>query len=311
MTRRFPFISVIVPTHWRPRQLAACLEALASLDYPRDCFEVVVADDGGTVMPDALAPFSGRINITLVAQTHAGPATARNTGAAKAQGGFLAFTDDDCAPAPDWLRGFAARFADSPDQLIGGRTLNALPRDLYATASQSLVDYLYVYYNNVPGQAVFFTSNNMALPAARFREVGGFDTSFPLAAGEDRELCDRWLSFGYQMTYASEIVVNHAHALTLRKFWRQHFNYGRSALHFHRARARRNHAPVRVEPLSFYVNLLRHPRARSESWRAALPLSMLFAVSQAANTTGFLYERLRSPKRTNFPPEQSKPTFNE
>ena len=43
-----PYFSVIIPTHARPDRLAACLEALANLDYPRDRFEVIVVDDGTT-----------------------------------------------------------------------------------------------------------------------------------------------------------------------------------------------------------------------------------------------------------------------
>ena len=38
--------SVVVPTYNRPARLAACLAAVAALDYPRDAFEVVVVDDG-------------------------------------------------------------------------------------------------------------------------------------------------------------------------------------------------------------------------------------------------------------------------
>ncbi len=41
-----PSFSIVIATHNRPRQLAECLAALASLDYPRDRFEVIVVDDG-------------------------------------------------------------------------------------------------------------------------------------------------------------------------------------------------------------------------------------------------------------------------
>ncbi len=288
-----PFFSIIVPTYARPRQLAACLEAISNLDYPRERFEVIVVDDGGETSPEVINPFCQRINVILLAQPHAGPAAARNTGADRAVGEFLAFTDDDCAPSPDWLQTLAARFAQTPDHAIGGQPLNALPRNLYSTASQLLVDYLYAYYNAVPGGAAMFTSNNLALPADIFRAVSGFDTTFPLAAGEDRELCDRWRHCGYPMTYAPEALVHHAHALTLRSFWRQHFNYGRSAFHFHRLRARRNQTEINIEPLAFYLNLLRHPFSRARGCRGFL-LAVLFAVSQLANTMGFFNERIRS-----------------
>jgi GT2 family glycosyltransferase len=150
----------------------------------------------------------------------------------------LAFTDDDCRPAPDWLSTLGVRFAGAPDHAVGGRTLNALPDNRYSAASQLLIDYLYAYYNANGGLARFFASNNVALPRDRFHAVGGFDDRWPLAGGEDRELCDRWLQGGHGMLYAPEAVVYHAHPLTLRTFCRQHFNYGRGAYYYHRARAR-------------------------------------------------------------------------
>jgi glycosyltransferase involved in cell wall biosynthesis len=41
-----PTFSIVVPTYNRPERLAACLAALAHLDYPRDRFAAIVVDDG-------------------------------------------------------------------------------------------------------------------------------------------------------------------------------------------------------------------------------------------------------------------------
>ena len=292
-----PVFSIVVPTYERPRQLAACLQALARLDYARDNFEVIVVDDGGkTPLDNVIAPFHDRLSVTLLAQPNAGPAVARNTGALQAKGQYLAFTDDDCMPAPEWLQSLTARFAKTPDHMIGGRTINALPDNLYSTACQVLVDYLYAYYNADHNHGRFFTSNNLALPADRFRLMGGFDTTFPLVGGEDRVLCVRWLHRGYQLTYAPEILIYHAHALTFRTFWRQHFCYGRGAFRFHRARVARSQESIRLEPLSFYQNLLRHPFSQVRGGRA-LSLAALMVVSQIANATGFLREKLNRANR--------------
>ena len=292
MDQKLPFISIIVPTYDRPRQLATCLESLSCLDYPRDRFEVIVVDDGSPMPPeDVVDSFHDRLDVTLLTHPHAGPAAARNTGAARAKGEFLVFTDDDCGPAPDWLQALAARFARVPDHAIGGRTLNALPDNPYSTASHLLVAYLYTYYNADPDQTRFFTSNNLALPADRFHATGGFDTTFPRAAAEDRDLCDRWLNHGYGMTYAPEVIVYHAHALTFRTFWQQHFDYGRGAFRFRQARAQRGQGSIRVEPLSFYLNLLRYPFLQARS-RQGLLLAALLMMSQVANLAGFLSERV-------------------
>ena len=138
-----PFVSIIVPTYNRPAQLAVCLQACARLDYPRDCFEVIVVDDRGTApLDDIVARFYSELSIKLLKQNNSGPGAARNKGASEARGKFLAFTDDDCSPAPNWLRALVSQFIESPDCAVGGQTLNALTQNIYSTASQLLFDYL-------------------------------------------------------------------------------------------------------------------------------------------------------------------------
>lgn len=286
-----PIFSIVIPTYNRPAQLTVCLQACARLDYPRDRFEVIVVDDGGATPLDAVvARFHGMLAIKLLRQENAGPAAARNRGVSEARGEFLAFTDDDCAPESNWLRALASQFVASPDCAVGGQTLNALAHNIYSGASQLLISYLFSYYNAVPRAARFFPSNNLAFPAERFRAIGGFDVTYPRAAGEDRELCDRWLHCGYRMVYVEEAVVRHAHDLTFRTFLRQHFHYGCGAFCFHRIRARRGLHRIKVEPLSFYINMLRFPFVSTRGLRAP-SLMLLLVVAQLANAAGFFWKR--------------------
>src|SRR5581483_8385630 len=97
---------------------------------------------------------------------------------------------------------------------------------------------------------------------AAFRALGGFDASFPMAAAEDRELCERWQSRGGCLVYADEAVVYHAHRLTLARYARQHFGYGRGAVHLHRARHKQGESQPRLEPMRFYRDLVHYPIAR-------------------------------------------------
>ena len=56
-----------VPPYVRPKQLTHCLQSLAQLDYPHECFEVIVVDDGSEKLPEAIiASFRDKLN-----QTHA------------------------------------------------------------------------------------------------------------------------------------------------------------------------------------------------------------------------------------------------
>jgi GT2 family glycosyltransferase len=198
-----------------------------------------------------------------------------------------------------WLRGLAAGIVRAPNHLIGGRTINALPDNPYSSATQLLIDFLYGWQTENCG-ATFFASNNLAVAADRFRALGGFHAGFPLAAGEDREFCDRWVSFGGQMTYAPEAVVRHAHPLTLGGFWRQHLNYGRGALHFHRLHVRRAGRRSNHTPLSFYVKLVAYPLWRARGWRR-FSLTSLLALAQAATAVGYWRERLRAGPNPTVP----------
>jgi GT2 family glycosyltransferase len=287
-------ISIIIPTFNRPRQLETCLAALAESKYPRECFEVIVVDDGGMAdLRPIITAHQESLQLSLTRQPRGGPAAARNAGAALAQGALLAFTDDDCLPDPSWIAVLARQMTDRPDHLVGGATVNLLSANPFSAASQHLISYLYEYserQQSNPDWTRFFASNNMALPADGFARVGGFDAEFPLAAGEDRDFCDRWLAHGMPMAFAPDARVLHAHRLSFSSFWRQQWNYGRGAFHFSRSRARRGEPPVRRQPLSFYLNLVRYPFGH-ESWPRAVGLAGLLALSQGANALGYYYEK--------------------
>ena len=292
-----PTISVVVPTFGRPDALRRCLRALARQEYPHDRYDVVVVDDGSPVPPrEVVGSVESPLRTRLVCQPHRGPAAARNKGAAQARGEFLAFTDDDCMPSEQWLPSLASALGQYPGAAVAGSTINALPDNAFASGAQSLIDYLYGYYNASPADGRFLTANNVALPAAAFREIGGFDATFASAGGEDRDFCDRWLASGRRLIHEASARVSHAHHMTLSGFVRQQFEYGRGACRYHRLRTRRGGGRVAIEPPAFYAKMFTHPFT-AQPWPRAVVTSLLFAASQAANTAGFIAERLSGPSR--------------
>lgn len=295
-------ISVVVATRNRPAQLGECLAALARCAAAGSAIEVVVVDDGGRApLDDVVAAHGGALRVEMIRQENLGPGAARNAGVCHARGARVAFTDDDCRPAPDWPARMAEAHADASRAgrpvLVGGHTRNALPANVFSSASQSLIDYLYGYYNHAGRDARFLTSNNMLFGREHFLAIGGFDPQFKLAAGEDRDFSARCCEHGWRVVYAPDAIVEHAHHLTARGFWRQHVGYGRGAARYHSLLAAQRREPVRVEPLTFYARLVAHPvtRRRSYGWGAprALTLAALMAVTQVANAYGFLLERRR------------------
>lgn len=288
--------SIIVPTFERREHVVRCLAALSGLRFDRNRWEAIFVDDGSAhPAVEEVESAAREIPVRMLAREHGGPAAARNAGAAEARGRYLVFTDDDCCPEPDWLDAFAQRFAAEGDCGIGGRSVNAVADNVYSEASQTLLDYLYSRFNSVPGEAQILISNNFALPAETFRAAGGFDTRFVRAAGEDRDLCARLREAGVPLFYAPRAVVQHHHALSLRRFWRQHFNYGSGAWQFHLSRAERAAGKVRVEPVEFYWSLVRFPARQGRA--RATALTALLVLSQIANATGFYVARFRAVRR--------------
>ncbi len=283
---------MVVPTRDRPESLTRCLAALAAQTWPRDCFEVVVVDDGSRIPPAGIvAAWKPRLDARLVPGPGRGPGAARNAGARVARGTLLALTDDDCTPVPAWIERLVARWVPDPTTGVGGRTPNGLADSLYAEASQLLQDYVYSYYNRNPDDARFFATNNLLLPADPFRRIGGFDESFGRTPSEDRDLCDRWLAAGHRLRYAPDAVVVHNRAMGWPGFARQHWRYGEGAWWFRRLRRGRGRSARRWEPPSFYVGMMRHPfRVGS---RSPARLAGLILVSQAASTAGFLARAAR------------------
>lgn len=301
---RTPTFSIIIPTYARPERLRECLRALSAIEYDPNDFEVIVVDDGSPSVPgvpcvaEVVRAFAPGLPVVCHRQANAGPAAARNAGAALARGRYLVFTDDDCAPAGDWLKRFDEQFALTPQAMLGGQVVNALPSDPFAAASQILTDYAYAASANrrcrVGGYWLFMTAN-LAVPSRAFRRLGGFDESFPLPAGEDYDFCHRWQHSGRPAHYVSQAAVHHSHACTLRSFVRQHFGYGRGQLQFRWRAAARSGVSRHSQILPFQLGLVRYllmHHGRPAHW----PMWWLVGLSQLVTAAGGINEILSPTK---------------
>ena len=132
------------------------------------------------------------LSLGVVRQANAGPAAARNFGVTESRGEIIASTDDDCRPDPSWLGTIVQAARERDSALVGGTSYNGLPYDFLASVNQLILDLAYEHFNTDPEGSYLFASNNIACHRARFLELGGFDTTFPRAGGEDRDFCDRW-----------------------------------------------------------------------------------------------------------------------
>jgi GT2 family glycosyltransferase len=289
-----PQISVVVPTYDRPRELRRCLDGLVALDYPKDSYEVIVVDDGGRERAEPLVmSMSDRLDVTVIRQENGGPSAARNAGAAVARGELLAFLDDDCVAAPDWLRRLADRHVQDPDAALGGTIRADLVASPLATVTQLISAAASARHHSDPSNARQVTTGNMAVPARAFGAVGGFSVDF--RTSEDRDFCDRWTASGRRIRFVRDAVVYHNPNLTLGRFVRRHFAYGRGAWRFHKEHADRSGERVQIQPSS-YLRVHRMALGEPGLWRMLL-LQLLVVVWNATYLAGFLWEGVAGQRR--------------
>ena len=305
-----PSCTVVIPTRGRPAMLAECLESIARSDYPRDLLDVVIVDDGDaddSRPASAVLAVRDRLDVSLRQTSGRGPAAARNFGASEARGTILLFTDDDCRVDSRWLRSLSESIRNAPTTAAGGRIVNRLGDNRWSTASQRVIDLVYAYYNADPGQATFLASNNLAVHADAFSELGGFDERFRTA--EDRDFCRRWLAAGHELIYVPGAVVEHAHRLTGQDFVLQQFAYGRGAFHFHRTAAREGDSQAR-RARGFYADVPRLARRLVQEEGAGdgkriARLALEIGGWQLANAAGFAWEAIRA-QRAGGPPRSNR-----
>jgi cellulose synthase/poly-beta-1,6-N-acetylglucosamine synthase-like glycosyltransferase len=179
--------------------LHRCLRGLAAQDAVS--YEVIVVHEGNPEIVSLLDSWRGRLPLRGLASPHPGAAIKRNLGWRAAQADLVAFTDDDCEPAPGWLTAVVGVFASDPGVDLVQGPVRAHPDDAH-------VDGLFARVVTVEGPTETYPAANVAMRRTAIEQVGGFDPQ--LAAGEDTDLAWRIRELGGGAAYAEAGVVLHA-----------------------------------------------------------------------------------------------------
>jgi len=210
---RHPHVTIILCTINRAKSLAVALKYIEKLKYSN--FDLLVVQNGPDNETAALlSEFKDRtkIHFRFVQEDRRGLSFARNRGVKESTGDILAFTDDDCYVAPDWLDRIAEAFKDPDIGFVGGRVLLFDPEDAPITIQLSQTHKTYR-----PGRYVIageIHGANMSFRREVFDRITGFDTR--LGAGrklcpEDSDALNRTAAAGFSGVYDPSVVVSHHH----------------------------------------------------------------------------------------------------
>jgi glycosyltransferase involved in cell wall biosynthesis len=186
-------ISVIVASH-RPGMVSDLIDSLQVQTFDRDQFEMIVVTDYENGSFQASHP-----SVIWLYIPDPGIGAKRNAGARLARGAILAFTDDDCIAASDWIETGAAFLDRHPDSsAVEGRT--TIERDASIPASATR-EYRRL---ETPG----FRTNNLFFRTSCFWQLGGFDERFTVQR-EDMDLAFTAQKNHRSYGYSPDIRVMH------------------------------------------------------------------------------------------------------
>ncbi len=207
-------LSLIVCTRNRAARLARCLASLRAQET-EEAWEAVLVDNGsrdGT--PATLTSFAADAPFPVRRAWVGEPnlSRARNAGWSLARGAVLAFSDDDCVLAPDYVTRAVAAFASGGFGYAGGRI-----RPPGAGYSAYACDDRLRPARVPPGRALrpgSFQGANLLFRREVLVALGGFDPELGTGAAfrcEDIDICARASLAGQAGAYLPEVVVTHHH----------------------------------------------------------------------------------------------------
>jgi GT2 family glycosyltransferase len=195
------------------------IQAIERQDVPN--WEIVLVPQGGDPALAAVCKAaSRRSNVRVIHLSAKGLSRARNAAAAEASGDVLAFTDDDCEPAPNWVQVVGQAFADDPDVGLVAGAVIAPPAARGLLATCPAMHPLESVYDPAAGGGGVpdgwdWMGANFALRRSIYERIGVFDDHLgaggTFSAAEDTDYKLRLEAAGVRMRCTPQSVVHHTY----------------------------------------------------------------------------------------------------
>lgn len=198
-------VSIIIPTYNDWDILKKCIHALENQTFPKDKIEVIIVNNnpGGQVPANFTLP----ANFKLITEARPGSYVARNTALKIAKGDIIGFTDSDCIPDKNWIKGAVdflrenkkfSRVAGKVDILQKSKKPTVIEKynQIYSFPQKWLV--------NHGGGSV---TANLFTYKYVFDKVGGFDDKV-MSMG-DKFWGIKAQKAGFPIAYVEHVIVHH------------------------------------------------------------------------------------------------------
>lgn len=231
---------------------------------------------------ESLRQLNGTGSYEVLTETGSNPSCGRNRAIARARGGILAFTDEDCSVPPDWLDRAWEIFQAHPEaDVVGGPQLTPQCSSFFermsgrALASRFVAFRMSRRYRRGLGPCVggewSLSSANLFIRRSALPGPEPFDPR--LHPNEETNLLARLGRDGRRMRHEPDLVVYHHRRPTVLGLARQCRGYGRGRARQNRLDGRRWPGWNVVIPLAFLAYLVALPLLLQIHPVAWLPLA--------------------------------------
>ena len=276
-----PSVSIVISAYNEARSIGAKLENILSMEYPRECLEVIIASDGSTDDTDAIVEQYKRYGVKLLSLPRVGKAAALNTAVNAARGEILVFSDANSMYKTDAIKQLVRPFGDPK---VGGVAGNQIYRTEGSGGSSSDGERAYWNFDRMLKQFQGRSGNTLAATGAIYAIRKSLFGPIPDGVSDDLFTSTGIIVRRYRLVFAPEAIAYEPVAATSQvEFGRKVRVIMRSWKAFAFRKELLN--PFRYK---FYaVQLFSHKILR---YLVVFPLLTLFLVSAFLWNAGFLYQ---------------------
>ncbi|MFC1801174.1 glycosyltransferase [Nanoarchaeota archaeon] len=230
----YPFVSFLIPVWNEEKNIKRCLDSLLNQDYPKNKFEILLADGNSSDNTVGIIKkfIQKNKNIKLLKNPRRNTAIGRNICLREAKGEIVINYSGHVFAKNNLIRALALRLSQlkmevgavgcsnfSPhDQSFIGNSVGIIFRSIFGGVKS--VDQNKRYNKEKYVKSVAFTAYRKEL----IEMIGGFDPKFWV--GQDGELNLRLRKTGYKILYTPKTAVFHYKRNSIKKFFRQMYRYG-------------------------------------------------------------------------------------
>jgi glycosyltransferase involved in cell wall biosynthesis len=226
---QFPFVSVVIPMRNEEIYIEDCLKSLVNQDYPKDAYEIIVADgmsqDRSKEIVESVSIRNS--NIFVLKNSDIYTSFGLNLGIRRSRGSIIIILGAHSNARPDFIRKNVEVMMTVNSDCVGGRiqsigkTYSARVISSVMTSAFGVGDALF-RYSEVEGyvDTVAFGAYKRAV----FEKIGLFDEE--LLRDQDDEFNYRLRKDGGKIFMSPQISSSYYSRNTIIKLWKQYFLYG-------------------------------------------------------------------------------------